>query len=256
MNSPRYTHLNDILTNRSSSVVATQRILVVEDEPKIAQIVTAYLERDGYKVLQASNGQRALEIARGDLPDLIVLDLMLPQISGWDVCRELRRNPRTARVPIIMATARDEVSDRIVGLEIGADDYLIKPYNPKELIARVHALLRRVNEERQAGSAAPASPVLHRGDLVIDRDRYEVRRAGQLLELTRTEFQILVTLAADPGRVFSRLQLLDAVQGEAFEGYERTIDSHVKNLRRKIELDSRQPRYIQTVIGVGYKLVE
>jgi DNA-binding response OmpR family regulator len=256
MNSPRYTHMNDILTNRSSSVVATQRILVVEDEPKIAQIVTAYLERDGYKVLQASNGQRALEIARGDLPDLIVLDLMLPQISGWDVCRELRRNPRTARVPIIMATARDEVSDRIVGLEIGADDYLIKPYNPKELIARVHALLRRVNEERQAGSAAPASPVLHRGDLVIDRDRYEVRRAGQLLELTRTEFQILVTLAADPGRVFSRLQLLDAVQGEAFEGYERTIDSHVKNLRRKIELDSRQPRYIQTVIGVGYKLVE
>lgn len=256
MNSPRYTHMNDILTNRSSSVVATQRILVVEDEPKIAQIVTAYLERDGYKVLQASNGQRALELARADLPDLIVLDLMLPQISGWDVCRELRRNPRTARVPIIMATARDEVSDRIVGLEIGADDYLIKPYNPKELIARVHALLRRVNEERQAGSAAPASPVLHRGDLVIDRDRYEVRRAGQLLELTRTEFQILVTLAADPGRVFSRLQLLDAVQGEAFEGYERTIDSHVKNLRRKIELDSRQPRYIQTVIGVGYKLVE
>ncbi|HEY8884287.1 MAG TPA: response regulator transcription factor [Chloroflexota bacterium] len=248
--------MNDILTNRSSSVVATQRILVVEDEPKIAQIVTAYLERDGYKVLQASNGQRALELARADLPDLIVLDLMLPQISGWDVCRELRRNPRTARVPIIMATARDEVSDRIVGLEIGADDYLIKPYNPKELIARVHALLRRVNEERQAGSAAPASPVLHRGDLVIDRDRYEVRRAGQLLELTRTEFQILVTLAADPGRVFSRLQLLDAVQGEAFEGYERTIDSHVKNLRRKIELDSRQPRYIQTVIGVGYKLVE
>ncbi len=256
MNSPRYTHMNDILTNRSSSVVATQRILVVEDEPKIAQIVTAYLERDGYKVLQASNGQRALELARADLPDLIVLDLMLPQISGWDVCRELRRNPRTARVPIIMATARDEVSDRIVGLEIGADDYLIKPYNPKELIARVHALLRRVNEERQAGSAAPASPVLHRGDLVIDRDRYEVRRAGQLLELTRTEFQILVTLAADPGRVFSRIQLLDAVQGEAFEGYERTIDSHVKNLRRKIELDSRQPRYIQTVIGVGYKLVE
>jgi len=248
--------MNDILTNRSSSVVATQRILVVEDEPKIAQIVTAYLERDGYTVLQASNGQRALELARADLPDLIVLDLMLPQISGWDVCRELRRNPRTARVPIIMATARDEVSDRIVGLEIGADDYLIKPYNPKELIARVHALLRRVNEERQAGSAAPASPVLHRGDLVIDRDRYEVRRAGQLLELTRTEFQILVTLAADPGRVFSRIQLLDAVQGEAFEGYERTIDSHVKNLRRKIELDSRQPRYIQTVIGVGYKLVE
>jgi two-component system, OmpR family, alkaline phosphatase synthesis response regulator PhoP len=181
---------------------------------------------------------------------------MLPQISGWDVCRELRRNPRTARVPIIMATARDEVSDRIVGLEIGADDYLIKPYDPKELIARVHALLRRVNEERQTGSAASANPVLHRGDLVIDRDRYEVRRAGQLLELTRTEFQILVTLAADPGRVFSRLQLLDAVQGEAFEGYERTIDSHVKNLRRKIERDSRQPRYIQTVIGVGYKLVE
>jgi len=231
-------------------------ILLVDDEDSVQKLLAYPLERDGFRVIQARDGQEALDRFAEQHVDLVVLDLMLPQISGWDVCRELRRNPRTARVPIIMATARDEVSDRIVGLEIGADDYLIKPYNPKELIARVHALLRRVNEERQAGSAAPASPVLHRGDLVIDRDRYEVRRAGQLLELTRTEFQILVTLAADPGRVFSRLQLLDAVQGEAFEGYERTIDSHVKNLRRKIELDSRQPRYIQTVIGVGYKLVE
>jgi DNA-binding response OmpR family regulator len=236
--------------------VPNQRILVVEDEARIAQIVSAYLQRDGYRVLQANDGRKGLELARAEEPDLIVLDLMLPEVSGWDVCRQLRRNPRTARVPIIMATARDEVSDRIVGLELGADDYLIKPYDAKELVARVHAVLRRVNEQREAGAATQASSVLHRGDLVIDRDRYEVRRAGELLPLTRSEFQILAALADKPGRVLTRMQLLDAVQGVAFEGYERSIDSHVKNLRRKIEEDPRHPRYIQTLIGVGYKFVE
>jgi DNA-binding response OmpR family regulator len=236
--------------------ISNQRILVVEDEAKIAQIVSAYLRRDGYQVLLASDGRKALDLARAELPDLIVLDLMLPEISGWDVCRELRRNPRTARVPIIMATAREDVSDRIVGLELGADDYVVKPYDAKELVARVHAVLRRVNEQREVGAAGEPTPVLYRGDLAIDRDRYDVRRAGEVISLTRTEFVILATLAAAPGRVFSRMQLLDAVQGEAFEGYERSIDSHVKNLRRKLELDPRQPRYISTVIGVGYKFVE
>jgi DNA-binding response OmpR family regulator len=236
--------------------ISNQRILVVEDEAKIAQIVSAYLRRDGYQVLLASDGRKALDLARAELPDLIVLDLMLPEISGWDVCRELRRNPRTARVPIIMATAREDVSDRIVGLELGADDYVVKPYDAKELVARVHAVLRRVNEQREVGAAGEPTPVLYRGDLAIDRDRYDVRRAGEVISLTRTEFVILATLAAAPGRVFSRMQLLDAVQGEAFEGYERSIDSHVKNLRRKLELDPRQPRYIATVIGVGYKFVE
>ena len=236
--------------------ISNQRILVVEDEAKIAQIVSAYLRRDGYQVLLASDGRKALDLARAELPDLIVLDLMLPEISGWDVCRELRRNPRTARVPIIMATAREDVSDRIVGLELGADDYVVKPYDAKELVARVHAVLRRVNEQREGTAAGEPTPVLYRGDLAIDRDRYDVRRAGEVISLTRTEFVILATLAAGPGRVFSRMQLLDAVQGEAFEGYERSIDSHVKNLRRKLEPDPRQPRYIATVIGVGYKFVE
>jgi DNA-binding response OmpR family regulator len=237
--------------------ISNQRILVVEDEAKIAQIVSAYLRRDGYQVSQAGDGRKALELARAERPDLIVLDLMLPEISGWDVCRELRRNPLTARVPIIMATAREDVSDRIVGLELGADDYIVKPYDAKELVARVHAVLRRVNDQRDVGPTGHSStPVLHRGDLAIDRDRYDVRRSGEAISLTRTEFVILATLAAAPGRVFSRMQLLDAVQGEAFEGYERSIDSHVKNLRRKIELDPRQPRYVATVIGVGYKFVE
>jgi DNA-binding response OmpR family regulator len=236
--------------------ISKQRILVVEDEAKISQIVAAYLRRDGYQVLQAQDGREALDLARAELPDLIVLDLMLPEISGWDVCRELRRNPRTARVPIIMATAREDISDRIVGLELGADDYVVKPYDAKELVARVHAVLRRVTEQREVGASGQSTPVLHRGDLAIDRDRYELRRAGDPISLTRTEFVILATLAAAPGRVFSRMQLLDAVQGEAFEGYERSIDSHVKNLRRKIEIDPRQPRYIATMIGVGYKFVE
>jgi DNA-binding response OmpR family regulator len=232
-----------------------QRILVVDDEPKIVGIVAAYLQRDGYRVSRAEDGRTALDAARADVPDLVVLDLMLPGVSGWDVCRELRRNPRTARVPIIMLTARDEIADRVVGLELGADDYVVKPFDPKELVARVHAVLRRVNDTPVDGAPA-AGRAFQRGDLAIDRDRYEARRAGQSLVLTRTEFQMLATLAEHPGRVYTRLQLLDAVQGEAFEGYERTIDSHVKNLRRKLEPDPRRPRYIQTVFGVGYKFVD
>src|SRR5947209_5778814 len=195
-------------------------------------------------------------MARAERPDLVILDLMLPELSGWDVCRELQRDPRTAHLPIIMLTARDEVADRIVGLELGADDYVVKPFDPKELIARVHAVLRRSSDREQARESRTPGRVLERGDLFIDQDRYEVRRAGQPLTLTRTEFQILATLASHPGRVYSRLQLLDAMQGEAYEGYERTIDSHVKNLRRKLELDPRRPHYIGTVFGIGYKFVD
>jgi two-component system OmpR family response regulator len=233
--------------------LAPQSILVVEDEARIAQVVAAYLERDGYRVRQAPDGRQALALAWAEVPDLIVLDLMLPEISGWDVTRQLRQDPRTARVPIIMATARDEVPDRIVGLELGADDYVVKPYDAKELVARVHAVLRRVNEPV---AASPASSFLRRGDLEIDRARFTVRRAGVPIPLTRTEFEILATLAAEPGRVFSRLQLLDAAQGEALESFERSIDSHVKNLRRKLEPNPREPKYVLTVIGVGYKFGE
>lgn len=226
-------------------------ILVVDDEPKIIRIVEAYLERDGNRVLTAGDGRTALDLARQKSPDLIVLDLMLPEVSGWDVCRTLQREAATARIPIIMLTARDDVADRIVGLELGADDYIVKPFEPKELVARIHAVLRRTG-----GSPIGAADrrVLRRGDLAIDLDRHEARRGDEILALTPSEFQILATLAARPGRVYNRLQLLDAVQGEAFDGYERTIDSHVKNMRRKLEPDPRRPRYILTVFGIGYKL--
>jgi two-component system alkaline phosphatase synthesis response regulator PhoP len=228
-------------------------ILVVEDEPKIAEIVTAYLQRDGYRVRIAGDGRIGLELARAEAPTLIVLDVMLPELSGWDVCRELRRDSRTAPIPIIMLTARDEIADRIVGLELGADDYVVKPFDPKELVARIHAVLRRVGD-RSAVEPATIPRVLRQGDLSIDLNRHEVWRGTTLLEPTPTEFQILAALARQPGRVFSRMQLLDAIQGEAFEGYERSIDSHIKNLRRKLELDPRHPRYVLTVFGVGYKL--
>jgi len=225
-----------------------QRILVVDDEAKIVRIVRAYLERDGYRVLVAGDGQAALDLVRGERPSLVILDLMLPQVSGWDVCRALRREAATATLPIIMLTARDEAADRIVGLELGADDYVVKPFDPNELVARVHAVLRRATGEVGGGTAR----VLRHGTLAIDLDRHEVRRDGETLALTPTEFEILVTLVAHPGRVFSRQQLLDAVQGAAFEGFERTIDSHMKNLRRKLEPDPRRPQYVRTVFGVGY----
>jgi len=235
--------------------MASQRVLVVDDEPKIARIVAAYLERDGFQVQSAADGRAALNLVNTQPPDLIVLDLMLPEVSGWDVCRELQRNATTASIPIIMLTARDDTADRIVGLELGADDYVVKPFDPKELVARVRAVLRRTSDQ-STKTPPTASRVLQSGDLTIDQERFEASHGGRPLALTRTEFQILAALVAKPGRVFSRLQLLDAVQGDAFEGYERTIDSHVKNLRRKIESDPRHPRYIQTVFGVGYKFVD
>lgn len=227
--------------------MAAKSILVVDDEKRIVEIVRAYLEREGYRVTAAYEGDTALELARREHPDLIVLDLMLPGVSGWDICRALRKE---SDVPIIMLTARDDVTDRVVGLELGADDYVTKPFEPKELVSRVKAVLRR------SGAARPSSAVLRVGDLSIDVEKRLVFRGDEAIELTPTEFELLRVMAEHPGRVYTRMQLLDSVQGDAFEGYERTMDSHVKNLRRKIEPDPEHPSRIITVYGVGYKIQE
>jgi DNA-binding response OmpR family regulator len=224
-----------------------KKILVVDDEKKIVDIVKAYLERDGYKVIVAYDGRLALHMARAESPDLIVLDLMLPEVSGWDVCRTLRTE---SNVPVIMLTALDDDSDKIIGLELGADDYVVKPFNPKELVSRVRAVLRR------AEGAVVKTKRVEIADLSIDLEKHEVKRGDKLVELTPTEFELLKVLAEAPGRVYSRMQLLDKVQGSAYEGYERAIDSHVKNLRKKVEPDPEQPRYVITVRGVGYKFGE
>ena len=223
-------------------------ILIVDDEPKIVTLARDYLERAGLAVTSAADGETALSIFRAQPPDLIVLDLGLPGRDGLDVTRAVRRE---SDVPIIMLTARGEESDKLVGLELGADDYMVKPFSPKELVARVRAVLRRAE-----GRAGPAADVLHAGDLTLDIPRLRLTVGDQVVELTPTEFQLLAALARQPGRIFTRAQLLDAVHGVAFESYERAIDTHIKNLRRKIEPDPRQPRHILTVYGVGYKLAE
>jgi two-component system alkaline phosphatase synthesis response regulator PhoP len=228
------------------SGVAT--ILVVDDEPRIVRLVRDYLEHSGFEVLTAPDGPSALRTARTGRPDLVVLDLALPGLDGLDVARALRRE---GEVPIIMLTARTEESDKLVGLELGADDYLTKPFSPKELVARVRAVLRRVEGLRQ-----PAGVVRVGDDVELDVPRMETRVGGRLVDLTRTEFQLVVTMARQPGRVFTRAQLLDAVRGVAFDSYERAIDAHVKNIRRKIEPDPRSPRYVLTVFGVGYRFAE
>jgi DNA-binding response OmpR family regulator len=221
-----------------------QTILMVDDEARIVKLVRDYLEQAGYNVVTAYDGEAALTLARHEQPDLIVLDLMLPEMDGLDVCRKLRQE---SGVPIIMLTARVEEADRIVGLELGADDYVTKPFSPRELVARVRANLRRAN-----GQLGPSS-VLRAGDVELDTASMTASVADQPLDLTPTEFQVLATLVRQPGRIFSREQLLEAIHGVTFDGYDRSIDSHVKNLRRKIEADPRQPRYIQTVYGVGYR---
>lgn len=223
-----------------------QRILVVDDERRIVDIVKAYLEKDGFAVSTAYDGQTALERIRAERPDLIVLDLMLPGISGLDICRTVRQESKT---PVIMLTARDDDADKIVGLELGADDYVTKPFNPRELVARVRAVLRRTGDP----SAEPQRIAV--GNLEIDLSGHEVKRSGHVVQLTRSEFALLEALATRPGRALTRLQLLDYVQGLSYEGYERAIDSHIKNLRQKIEDDPRNPRYVLTVFGVGYKFV-
>ena len=221
------------------------KILVVDDEAKIVKLVRTYLEQSGFVVVEASDGQTALIQARREKPDLVVLDLGLPGIDGLEVARILRRERDT---PIIMLTARIEDTDKIVGLELGADDYVTKPFNPRELVARVRAVLRR------ASGATPTAEILRAGALTLDVGGHQATLAGQDLDLTPTEFDLLMVLLQNPGRAFTRLELLDRVQGDAYEGYERTIDAHVKNLRAKLGDDPRHPRYIQTVFGVGYKL--
>ena len=224
-----------------------RKILVVDDEKRIVEILKAYLERDGYRVIAAYDGRSALELARNNSPDLIILDLMLPEVSGWDVCRELRKE---TDVPIIMLTARDDTTDKIIGLELGADDYVTKPFDPKEIISRVRAVLRRSDVKPVSKST------INVGEIMIDTNKRLVRRGDWNIELTPIEFDILRVMAENPGRVYSRMQLLDKVQGDAYEGYERTVDSHIKNLRKKLELDPEHPKYIITIYGVGYKLGE
>ena len=223
-----------------------KKILVVDDEKKITEIVTAYLERDNFSVITAYDGQAALDAVKKYSPDLIILDLMLPEISGWDVCRMLRKD---SGIPIIMLTARDETADKIVGLELGADDYVTKPFDAKELVSRVKAVLRRYE-----GALSDTPNKIYAADLTIDIERRLVTRGEQNIELTPIEFDLLQLLARHPGRVFSRMHLLDSIQGDAYDGYERTIDSHIKNLRKKIEPEPEKPVYIITVYGVGYKM--
>jgi DNA-binding response OmpR family regulator len=222
-------------------------VLVVDDEPKITDLVRDYLVRSGYTVWTAGDGRSALETARSRKPDLILIDLGLPDMDGLDVTRALRKE---SAVPVIVLTARDEETDKILGLELGADDYITKPFSPKELVARVRAVLRRT----EASQESARGDVLQAGDLRIDLARHQVLAGGREVDLTATEFQLLATMARQPGRVFTRAQLLDAIHGISFETFERAIDSHVKNLRHKIESDPRQPRRLLMVYGVGYKL--
>jgi DNA-binding response OmpR family regulator len=224
-------------------------VLVVDDEPKIVDVVREYLEHAGFAVRTASDGPAALERARALSPDLVVLDLGLPGLDGLDVARQLRRS---SRVPVIILTARGDEVDRIIGLELGADDYLVKPFSPRELVARVRAVLRRVDERDAAGGDEP----IVRGDVVVDPARRRVTVAARPVELTPTEFDLLAHLARQPGRVFTRAQLLRAIHGVAVESYERAVDAHVKNLRRKLEPDPRHPRYVLTAHGIGYRFTD
>ena len=219
-----------------------KRVLIVDDEPKIVALARDYLERAGFAVATAYDGKTALASARGDRPDLVVLDLGLPELDGLDVARTLRAE---SPVPIVMLTGRTEESDKLVGLEIGADDYVTKPFSPKELVARVRAVLRR--SERPVA----ASDIVSAGAVTLDVPRMRVTVDERVVELTPTEFQLLATLAREPGRVFTRSQLLDAVHGIAFESYERAIDAHIKNIRKKVG-----QAYIETVFGVGYRFAE
>jgi DNA-binding response OmpR family regulator len=217
-------------------------ILVVEDEPEIARLLRSYLEREGYAVVLARDGEAALRALEETSPDLVVLDLMLPRLDGWQVIRAIRE---TSRVPVIMLTARDGLEDKVAGLELGADDYVTKPFSPREVVARVRAVLRR---NRWGGREEARF-----GDLHINYLSREVRRKDEPITLTPTEWKLLEVLSAHPGQVFTRAQLIERIYGYSYEGLERTIDAHVKNLRQKIESDPKEPRYVLTVYGVGYK---
>jgi two-component system alkaline phosphatase synthesis response regulator PhoP len=229
----------------------TKRILVVDDDKEIVRLVRAYLEQAGFQVLIAYDGETALHTIRRDRPDLVVLDLMLPDRDGWDITRIIRGDSALTDLPIIMLTARVEDTDKIIGLELGADDYITKPFNPREVVARVRSVLRRSGSSGTLGQPR----VLQLADLLMDLDRHEMMVDGQPVELTPTEFDLLRTLMENPGYAFTRMELIEQGLGYEYEGLERTLDSHIKNLRRKIEPDPSQPTYIQTVYGVGYRLV-
>ena len=222
-------------------------ILVVDDAPKIVKQARDYLEKGGFRVVVTGDGGTALALARHQRPDLVVLDLNLPGMDGLDVCRALRRE---SDVPIIMLTARVEETDRLIGLELGADDYITKPFSPRELVARVRAVMRRV----RGGVRQPG--LIRVGNLEIDIHGHRVTRAGETIDLTRSEFNLLVLLAQHPGQTFTRAQLLDRLHGVAYDGYDRSVDAHVKNLRRKLEPDPSEPHYVLTVYGVGYKFTD
>lgn len=219
-------------------------VLIVDDDTKIAALLKAYFEKDGFNTYLAHDGYQALEKIREQKPDIVVLDLMLPGLDGWEICRRARKD---SEVPILMLTARDEETDRLIGLEMGADDYVTKPFSAREVVARAKAILRRTNK-----AVAKPGPIKI-GNVVIDPDRHAVIKGSESIDMTPTEFKILELLATNADRVFSRLQIVEQVQGFAFEGYERTIDAHIKNLRRKIEDNPKAPRFIQTIYGVGYK---
>lgn len=223
----------------------SQTILIVDDERRMVSLLQSYLMQEGYRVVTAYNGREALEVADKENPDLVVLDIMMPEMNGYDFMHAHRSEKDT---PIIMLTAKVEDDDKIVGLELGADDYVTKPFKPRELMARVRNVLRR------AGKNKPAGETLKVLDLSLDRETREVLVAGRSADLTPSEFDLLAALMSTPGKVFSRLDLLDVIQGVRYEGYERTIDTHIKNLRAKIESDPRKPKYIETVYGVGYRL--
>jgi len=224
-------------------------ILVVDDEPKITQLVRDYLERAGFGVLIAHDGQKALSLAKTEKPSAVILDLGLPHLDGLDFTREFRK---TSNAPIIMLTARAEESDKLIGLELGADDYMTKPFSPKELVARVRVVFRRIEN-----TASANSEIIHVADLTLDVPRLQATVEKRTIEeLTPSEFELLATLARQPGRVFTRAQLLDAIHGVTFESYERAIDAHIKNIRRKIEVKASEPKYVITVYGVGYKFAD
>lgn len=224
-----------------------KKILIVDDNSKIVEVLSAYLREEGFEVLTAADGPEAVSAAASERPDLALLDIMLPGIDGIELTRRFQRD---YDLPVILVTARTDEIDRLIGLEVGADDYISKPFSPREVVARVKAVLRR----GERGAAAGPAETLRVGDLVVDLGGRTVTAGGRQIQLTRTEFDTLATLAAHPGRVYSRMQLMEAAQGVAYEGYERTMDAHVKNLRRKLGDDPKQPRYVQTVFGVGYKL--
>jgi DNA-binding response OmpR family regulator len=222
----------------------TKKIFVVDDEPQIVKVLKAYLENAGFQVVTAADGKTALLTFQREKPDFMILDLNLPGMDGLDICRAVRRD---SNIPILMLTARVEEADRLIGLELGADDYVVKPFSSREVVARVRTIFRRTMAE------PTQAEIIQAGELTIDLEQHTVNLAGKAIELTPTEFEILVALAKQPKRIFSRLQIMEQAQGDAYEGYERTIDAHIKNLRFKLEPNPKKPVYIQTVFGLGYK---